>query len=58
MTKELKSVNNKRDELDCAINKLRKKPDDLEMQVGFHFIERLYGDFQYSKSVMFSGPQY
>uniref|UniRef100_A0A0R3S580 BAR domain-containing protein n=1 Tax=Elaeophora elaphi TaxID=1147741 RepID=A0A0R3S580_9BILA len=30
--KELKSVNNKRDELDCAINKLRKRPDDLEVQ--------------------------
>ncbi|VBB27197.1 unnamed protein product [Acanthocheilonema viteae] len=32
VSKELKSVNNKRDELDCAINKLRRKPDDLEVQ--------------------------
>ncbi|KAM3718638.1 Chaperone protein HtpG [Dirofilaria immitis] len=30
--KEIKSVNNKRDELDCAINKLRKKSDDTELQ--------------------------
>ncbi|VDM07100.1 unnamed protein product [Wuchereria bancrofti] len=32
VSKELKSVDNKRDELDCAINKLRKKPDDLDIQ--------------------------
>ncbi|VDO38953.1 unnamed protein product [Onchocerca flexuosa] len=32
VSKELKSVNSKRDELDYAINKLRKKPDDLEVQ--------------------------
>ncbi|CAG9531801.1 unnamed protein product [Cercopithifilaria johnstoni] len=32
LNKELKSVNNRRDELDCAINKLRKKPDDPELQ--------------------------
>ncbi|VDK67523.1 unnamed protein product [Onchocerca ochengi] len=39
VSKELKSVNSKRDELDYAINKLRRKPDDLELQVGFHFAE-------------------
>uniref|UniRef100_A0A8R1U0Y5 BAR domain-containing protein n=1 Tax=Onchocerca volvulus TaxID=6282 RepID=A0A8R1U0Y5_ONCVO len=32
VSKELKSVNSKRDELDYAINKLRRKPDDLELQ--------------------------
>uniref|UniRef100_A0A915PFW7 BAR domain-containing protein n=1 Tax=Setaria digitata TaxID=48799 RepID=A0A915PFW7_9BILA len=30
--KELKAVDKSRDELDCAVNKLRRNPDDLELQ--------------------------
>ncbi|VDN04598.1 unnamed protein product [Thelazia callipaeda] len=32
VSKELKAVDNRRDELDCAVNKLRKKADDPEVK--------------------------
>ncbi|VDK27309.1 unnamed protein product [Gongylonema pulchrum] len=39
--KELKTLESRRDELDCAINKLRKKQDDADCQVSTHQLERL-----------------